>query len=251
MLLQILSFVTRPLKTLKIEWKIADSTAGRVGKPLELAHCLFSILAYNKKKSVCRGNHKMEDVKQTIADNITELRKGMHLTQAELADKMGYTDKAISKWERAESIPDVVTLKEFAELSGVTLDYLVAKEHAENRATLSKQARGNRVVISLLAAAAVWLIATVLFVYLQILGVADVWKVFVGAVPITMIVLLVFNSIWGNTKLNYVIISVLVWSALAFTYLMLMQYNLFLIFLIGIPIQVMVILWSKIKTYKT
>lgn len=193
----------------------------------------------------------MEDMKQTIANNITELRKALHLTQAELADKMGYTDKAISKWERAESIPDIVTLKELADLCGVSLDYLVEREHPEDRAALSKQARSNRLIISLLAAAAVWLIATILFVYLKIFGVDDVWKVFAGAVPITMIVLLVFNSIWGKTKLNYVIISVLVWSSLAFAYFMLMQYNLFLIFLIGIPIQVMVILWSKIKTYKS
>ena len=87
--------------------------------------------------------------------------------------------------------------------------------------------------------------------YLKIFGVADVWKVFAGAVPVSMIVLLVFNSIWGKIKRNYVIISVLVWSSLAFAYCMLMQYNLFLIFLIGIPIQVMVILWSKIRTYKS
>lgn len=192
----------------------------------------------------------MEDMKQTIADNITDLRKGMHLTQAELAEKMGYTDKAISKWERAESIPDIVTLKEFADLSGVTLDYLIQKEHVENRPALSKQARSNRVVISLLAAAAVWLIATLLYVYLKIFGVPDVWKVFAGAVPVTMIVLLVFNSIWGRIKWNYLIISILVWSSLAFAYFMLMQYNLFLIFLIGVPIQVMIILWSRIRTYK-
>ena len=190
----------------------------------------------------------MDDMKQTIADNITELRKELHLTQAELAEKMGYTDKAISKWERAESIPDIVTLKEFADRCGVTLDYLVQKEHTENRVALSKQARSNRMVISLLAAAAVWLIATVLFVYLQIFGIPHVWLVFAGAVPVTMIVLLVFNSIWGNIRLNYLIISVLVWSTLAFAYFILIQYNLFLIFLIGVPIQVMIILWSRIRT---
>ena len=193
----------------------------------------------------------MEDIKQIIADNIAELRKELHLTQAELADKMGYTDKAISKWERAESIPDIGTLKEFADLCGVSLDYLVQKEHVEQRSALSKQARSNRMVISLLAAAAVWLIATVLFVYLKIFGVANDWLVFAGAVPVTMIVLLVFNSIWGNIKHNYVIISVLVWSSLAFAYFMLMKYNLFLIFLIGVPIQVMIILWSQIKTHRT
>ena len=193
----------------------------------------------------------MEDIKQIIADNIAELRKEQHLTQAELADKMGYTDKAISKWERAESIPDIGTLKEFADLCGVSLDYLVQNEHVEQRPALSRQARSNRLIISLLAAAAVWLIATVLFVYLKIFGVPNVWLVFAGAVPVTMIVLLVFNSIWGNKKHNYVIISILVWSVLAFTYFILMKYNLFLIFLIGVPIQVMIILWSQIKTSKS
>ena len=103
-------------------------------------------------------------------------------------------------------------------------------------------------MISLLATAAVWFIATVLFVYLKIYGASSVWLVFVGAVPVSMIVLLVFNSIWGKRVLNYVIISVLVWSALAFAYLMMLPYNLFLIFIIGIPIQVLIILWSQIKT---
>lgn len=189
----------------------------------------------------------IDDLKQTIANNITDLRKGMYLTQAELAERMDYTDKAISKWERAESIPDVLTLKRLADIFGVSLDYLIEKEHLTDKTVFSKQTRSNRLVISLLAAAAVWLIATVLFVYLQLYGNSNAWIVFVGAMPVMVIVLLVFNSIWGKKKFNYVIISVLVWSTLAFAYLMLIQYNLFLIFIIGIPIQVMIILWSNIK----
>ncbi len=188
----------------------------------------------------------MEDLKQVIARNMIGLRKEMNLTQAELADQMGYTDKAVSKWERAESIPDVFTLKQLADIFGVTLNYLVEAEHPKKKEA-SKRTKKNRLVISLLAAAAVWFIATVLFVYLQLYGKEDVWKVFIGAVPVTMIVLLVFNSIWGKRVLNYVIISVLVWSALVFTYLMLIEYNLFLIYVIGIPIQVLIILWSQIK----
>ncbi len=190
----------------------------------------------------------MEDLKQIIANNITELRKQMNLTQAELADKMGYTDKAISKWERAESIPDVITLKTLADTFDVTLNYLTEAEHPKDKAEVPRRTKNNRLVISLLAAAAVWFIATVLFVYLKIYGASNVWLVFVGAVPVSMIVLLIFNSIWGKKVLNYVIISVMVWSALAFAYLMLLSYNLFLIFVIGIPIQVLIILWSQIKT---
>ena len=190
----------------------------------------------------------MEELKQIIANNITELRKRMNLTQAELADKMGYTDKAISKWERAESIPDVITLKTLADTFDVTLNYLVEADHPKNKTEVSRHTKNNRLVISLLAAAAVWFIATVLFVYLKIYGASNVWLVFVGAVPVSMIVLLVFNSIWGKKVLNYIIISVMVWSALAFAYLMLLPYNLFLIFVIGVPIQVLIILWSQIKT---
>mgnify|MGYP001281113684 CR=1 FL=1 len=188
-----------------------------------------------------------EDIKQIIANNIIELRKKMSLTQAELADNLGYTDKAISKWERAESIPDVVTLKQLADLFGVTLNYLVEEEHTKSQGEVPRRTKNNRLIISLLAAAAVWFVATVLFVYLQFFGAGNVWLVFAGAVPISMIVLLVFNSIWGKKSLNFVIISVLVWSALTFTYLMLLPYNLFLIFVIGIPIQVLIILWSQIK----
>lgn len=189
----------------------------------------------------------VDDLKQIIANNIIELRKDMDLTQAELADKLGYTDKAISKWERAESIPDVTILKQLADLFGVTLNYLIEADHPQTKGELPRRTKNNRLVISLLAAAAIWFVATVLFVYLQLYGVPGGWKVFVGAVPATMIVLLVFNSIWGKRVLNFIIISVLVWSALTFAYLML-PYNLFLIFIIGIPIQVLIILWSQIKT---
>ena len=161
---------------------------------------------------------------------------------------MGYTDKAISKWERAESIPDVITLKVLADTFHVTLNYLTEVEHPKDKAEVPRRTKNNRLVISLLAAAAVWFIATVLFVYQKIYGASSVWLVFVGAVPVSMIVLLVFNSIWGKKVLNYVIISVMVWSALAFAYLMMLPYNLFLIFVIGIPIQVLIILWSQIKT---
>jgi transcriptional regulator with XRE-family HTH domain len=189
----------------------------------------------------------MDDIRQVIANNIIELRKQKNLTQAELAETLGYTDKAISKWERAESIPDVIMLKQIADLFGVSLNYLVEADHPKSNTELPRRAKNNRLVISLLAAAAIWFIATILFVYLKLYGASHPWLVFLGAVPICMIVLLVFNSIWGRRMLNFIIISVLVWSALAFAYLMLLPYNLFLIFIIGIPIQVLIILWSQIK----
>ena len=189
----------------------------------------------------------MEDLRQIIAVNIASLRKERHMMQAELADQLGYTDKAVSKWERGESIPDIVTLKKLSDLFGVSLDYLCEAEHPEGIPAPSRQTKSNRLVITLLASSAVWLLATTLFVYMQVFGAPGAWKVFVGAVPVTMIVLLVFNSIWGWRRLKFVIVSVLLWTSLAFVYLLLLRYDIYLAFTIGIPIQIMVVLWSKLK----
>ena len=49
----------------------------------------------------------MEDVKSNIAKNITELRLLNNMTQIELAEKLNYSDKAVSKWENDTSLPDV------------------------------------------------------------------------------------------------------------------------------------------------
>ena len=61
----------------------------------------------------------MNNLKEIIANNITNLRKEKKLTQLEFASELHYSDKTISKWERAESIPDVVVLKQVADFFGL------------------------------------------------------------------------------------------------------------------------------------
>ena len=61
----------------------------------------------------------MEDLKVIFAQNLIALRKQMKLTQIELAEKINYSDKAVSKWERGESIPDVSVLMVIANLFNV------------------------------------------------------------------------------------------------------------------------------------
>ena len=75
----------------------------------------------------------MNDLKRIIANNITNLRKSKNLTQLEFAKELNYSDKAISKWERAESIPDVVVLKQIADFFGVTIDYLLNEHLADEK----------------------------------------------------------------------------------------------------------------------
>lgn len=204
-----------------------------------------------------------DNLKSVIAANIIELRRKHNLTQLDLAEKLNYTDKAISKWERGESLPDITVLKTIADMFGVTVDYLlqasheeveekpdpIAEEHSRARA---KRARGFITGMSVLL---VWLAATVLFIILDMipLPIYGHWLVFLSAVPVSCIVWLVMNSIWFNRRRNYLIISLLMWSALVLTYLIVLcyaDYHIWQVFLMGIPGQAIIIMWSNINKGK-
>ena len=197
----------------------------------------------------------MEELKMIIAGNIGKLRREAGLTQLELAEKLNYSDKAVSKWERGESIPDVGTLKGIADLFSVTVDYLLRADHPLEVAAkreYTKTQRRNRKLISAMSCVLVWLIATFVYANVDLVthGYVRMWLIFVYAVPATLIVMLVFNSIWGNPRRNFIIISVLVWSLLASVYLTALPLNLWLIFIIGIPAQVIILLWAGIRVKK-
>lgn len=192
----------------------------------------------------------MNDYKKIIAYNIAELRKAVPLTQAELAERLNYSDKAVSKWERGESIPDVSVLKEIADVFGVTVDYLLEEVHPLNAKMQSvpHQMKKNRLLVTMLSCSLVWFIATTVFVVLWLtVNLPGKWLAFVYAVPISAVVMIVFNSIWGKGRLNFPIISLLVWSLLACVYLTIGNYDDWPLFLLGIPAQAIILLWSGIK----
>jgi len=196
----------------------------------------------------------MKEMKQIIANNIIALRKKNKLTQAELAQKLNYSDKAISKWERAESIPDVEVLKQIADMFGVTVDYLITEnaEQYKDKFKIPEQNKANQITIVLLAVTLVWLVATIVFVYALIDFNYILWQAFIWAIPISSVVLTVFHQIWAkNNKIYQLIINtIFVWGLIASIYLQFLTYNLWLIFFIGLPIQVVLVLWSKIKPVK-
>ena len=196
----------------------------------------------------------VQDAKQTIAQNITALRQASKMTQIELAEKLNYSDKAVSKWERGESIPDVLVLKTIADLFGVTLDYLLEADHDE-KPKPAQESPGyrhrNRKVTTTLSVLLVWFVATVSYVVMDLMIPASVfkWLPFAWAVPVSMIVWLVFNSIWFNTRRNYSIISLLMWTGLGCVILTVAALGFIpwkLLFL-GILGQVAIILWSRYK----
>ena len=199
---------------------------------------------------------KLDSLKIIIAKNIQDLRQSASMTQAELAQRLNYSDKAVSKWERGESVPDVAVLKSIADIFDVTVDYLLKEDH-DDRTELPRESkriiRRNRLVISLLATSVVWLVATIAFVLCELIfvGVGRFWLAYIVAVPVSAVVLLVFNSIWGRGKWNYAIITVLLWSTLLSICLILNISRIWFIFVIGIPAQVMIFLSSGLKLKRT
>jgi len=190
----------------------------------------------------------MNDLKQIIASNIIKLRKEKKLTQIEFAQMLNYSDKAISKWERAESIPDIIILKQISDLFGVTVDYFL-KEHLENEKLIikEKKTRINKTSLTLLATSPIWIIATLIFSFILIFTNKFIYYVFYISIPLSILIFLIFNSIWGNRRNNYFIVSCLVWSILLCIYLSFIKFNIWEIFLIGIPAQITIILWSTLK----
>ena len=197
----------------------------------------------------------MKDIKSNIARNIQELRKARGMTQLELAERLNYSDKAISKWERGESLPDIIILAEIAELFGVTLDRLVGDEEVcdqnnieDNPPKPQKYNHGLRTGISIQG---VWLVALIAFVIVSLSVKNDSfkWLFFAYSIPISMIIWLVFNSIWFNRHRNYLIISALVWSLIACIHLTLLlaNINVWLIYFLGIPAQIIIIMCSHLR----
>ena len=197
----------------------------------------------------------MADVKSTVAKNITELRIINNMTQAELAEKLHYSDKTVSKWERGESTPDISVLVEIADLFGVSLDYIARGENIDEEVIVKKRSEAiyNHRVITYLSEGLVGFIALLAFIITSLVSSATFqWLYFVYALPIVMIIRLIFNSIWFNPRNNYLIISILMWSVLAAIHVTFLYFkiNIGLIYLLGITGEIIIILWSFIKKPK-
>ena len=197
------------------------------------------------------------DIKENLAQNLVNYRKSLNLTQAELAEKLNYTDKAVSKWERGESVPDLTVLKQIADFYGVTIDALISEPKAEKPKSVRNVSR-KRLIIVLCSSGLVWLVATFYYCFAALIfpNVEENWMAFIYAVPITLVVVLVFTSVWGKTLGNAIVTSLLIWTLILAVYLTLyfLLYNpphtLWTVFILGIPLQILTILWFTYKKVK-
>ena len=198
----------------------------------------------------------MQELKNIIAKNIQECRNACGLTQLELAEKLNYSDKAVSKWERGESLPDIAVFKKMSEIFGVSLDYLTEEVHHYSVKAMTSdffnKVKNNRALITSISIVSVWLLSCIAFLVLNLLNIKNSEIIFLYAIPASFIVWLIFNSIWFDKKINFLIVSFLCWSCLAVAHITLLQFsiNLALLYILGIPSQLIIILWSRIRYKK-
>lgn len=191
------------------------------------------------------------NIKETLSQNLIFLRKAKKITQGELAEKINYSDKTISKWENGDAFPDIETLYFLAKFYDVSVDALLSEDLQKTvTTTKSKTSKQhvNKIIITLLSTLLVWLVAVVAHVQLNIVFNVNLWIIYILAIPLSMVVLLVFNCIWGRRHLTFFILSALVWSVLLYLHLQLLSIdNMWSIYFIGIPLQIAIILWSQLK----
>lgn len=197
----------------------------------------------------------MDEIKSVIAKNITQLRLAKGMTQIDLAGELNYSDKAVSKWERGESIPDVTVLIHIADIFGVNLDYLVTPHKDVDDSGMKLRdlnRKKNHFFITGMSILLVWLIATIAFVVLDMVPFETNMLhalSFLYALPVSMIVWLVFNSVWFNRRRNYIIISLLMWTILISLHVSFLPFglNFWILYTLGIPGQIIILLWSRLK----
>jgi len=186
----------------------------------------------------------MDDIKIIFASNLIALRNKANITQAELGEKLNYSDKSISKWERAEAIPDVTVMVNIANIFDVSVDYLIT---AHDKKDIKPGAKPySPQMIMLVVMLGIFTVATLIFVIFWILG-HQIWMVYVATVPVFLITLLVLNTVWFDKKNNLPIVATLVLSIFLVIYYALIKFNPWQILLVAVPAEAVVYFSFQIK----
>lgn len=190
----------------------------------------------------------MDNVNSVIAKNLVTLRKKSNLTQLQLAEKLNYSDKAISKWEKGEALPNINVLMALADFYEVKIQDIVYEHKVVEPKKSKNRLRG--ILISL-SSMMVWLIATIVFVALTYTEFRDkAWYAFIIALPIFFLVITIFLAVWKNNLLASIFASLMVWSFILMISLVLEEYQVWMVYLIGLPLQIIIVLAGLFVHFK-
>ncbi len=196
----------------------------------------------------------MKDIKSIVAKNLGELRRARGLTQAELAEKFNYSDKAVCRWENGDTLPDINMLYALADFYGITMNDLTDDNlEITDRKKERRNALAYRIWMCFLILGIVWVVATISFAFSVIFLDRAFWMAFVTAVPITcIIVFMTLRKIFGTT-MKIIVTSLISWSIIATLFLYVFVYaglNFWPVFIVGLPVQALLLYYFMMKRYK-
>jgi transcriptional regulator with XRE-family HTH domain len=188
---------------------------------------------------MCYNRH-MKEIKDIFSDNLIYLRKSKGYTQITLAEALSYSDKAISKWERKEALPDIVTLKKIADLFGITVDRLITDEDFTSvieADILPKEViKGFKIKLALLTTSAIWLVAVIVFVILSLAAPElKTWLTFIITLPITFLTHTIFSMIAKSKIFTLISFTLLSTTVALLLFILIDVNNSWLFFIIPIP----------------
>lgn len=195
----------------------------------------------------------MDELKETIAKNLVELRTRASLTQLQLAEMLNYSDKAVSKWERGEAIPDVRVLIKLSKIYNITVDDIISPHVSAMRVNPKLNAGKKRLLITLLSVGLVWFIATVLFMIFFFIPVTAeyAWLAFIFAPFACGILLTVFSAKWGNWITNILACSLIIWGFAAICHVFVWAFTsfdkMYVLYIAAGVFEILVILWFILK----
>ena len=179
-------------------------------------------------------------LRKTIGKNIALYRKAHRDTQAALGEKLNYTDKAVSKWERGESIPDVYVLSCIAELYGITVSELIGESKPKIQTSPHLH-----LYIFLLSAALVYVISTVLIVMFELFNVPfNTWLFLLYGSAVSALLAVIFTMLWWNVWLQLSAWSSLIWLTGLSIFTTVPGVLLAKVFLICAALEGVVIIWT-------
>lgn len=186
------------------------------------------------------------EFKKIVSENLVKFRRESGLTQLDIAKKLNYSDKAVSKWERGEAVPDAFVLKQLSEIYNISVDELLCKKEDKKRIpfSLKRAFKNKHFIINCLACGLAWLVACIVFVVLSYTSIRDsAYLAFIYALPVGAIANLVLTTIWSPKWVSGIFATIVLWTGFLAVYLTVRIDKFWLIFIIAIPIQVLIVLW--------
>lgn len=193
---------------------------------------------------------QLSELKLISASNLIRLRTEAGLTQAELGEKLNYSDKTISKWERGEAIPDAFVLTQLAEIFSVSVDYLLSSHddwEAPKEEEEQPQERSFSVsTVIAISVIGVWTLALTVFVVCWLFD-KIVWQTFFVALPVSLLTYMVLICAFGRRKYLQYVVDAFLLSLILLVYVLVPGERPWQLFILAIPAVIIVFLSFHVR----